>query len=195
MNEFSCAQLLARINFRQNNGVSPSVQLNFVSTKALLIWSPFLNWSVSLFSSFFVYSLHLRLKPLKLKAQSPNWQDFLFTTMKVKKLYFRFFICFVFLDKLKAATILKVTLFHGCFHVFQIIQMVINCAKRLIWKERESRGVLEIRDGEDLWRWLWLEISLKTPFVGQPYHKNNSSSSLELKAKRSDSKTIYNFKL
>ena len=115
---------------------------------------------VLIFFIFFVYSLYLRPKPLKLKAQSPNWQDFLFITMKVKKWYFRFFICFVFLDRLKAATILKVTLFHGCFHVFQIVQMVTNRAKRLIWKERESRGVLEIRDGEDLWRWPWLEISL-----------------------------------
>ena len=38
MNEFSHAQLAARINFRSNNGiVSHSVQLNFVSNKALLI--------------------------------------------------------------------------------------------------------------------------------------------------------------
>ena len=38
MNKFVRAQLSARINFRQNNGIiSPSVQLNCVPNKALLI--------------------------------------------------------------------------------------------------------------------------------------------------------------
>ena len=37
-------------------------------------------------------------------------------------------------------------------------------------------GVSEIRDREDLWQWSQLEIRL-TPFIGQQYHKNNSSPS------------------
>ena len=48
------------------------------------------------------------------------------------------------------------------------------------------RGVSDIRDGEDLWQWSRLEIRGQTPFVGQLYHKNNSSSSsswIVLKAK------------
>ena len=39
------------------------------------------------------------------------------------------------------------------------------------------RGVSEIRDGEDLWRLVSAGNKVKTSFVGQPYHKNNSSSS------------------
>ena len=37
-----------------------------------------------------------------------------------------------------------------------------------------ARGVLEIRDGEDFWQWSRLEIRLN---VGQPYYKDNLSSS------------------
>ena len=37
-------------------------------------------------------------------------------------------------------------------------------------------GLSEIGDGEDLWQWSRLEIRLNA-LVGQPYHKNNSSSS------------------
>ena len=30
------------------------------------------------------------------------------------------------------ADLLKVTFFFGCFHLFQVVQMILNCAKHLI---------------------------------------------------------------
>ena len=54
------------------------VELDFVSNKALqIISSDFLHWNVFFFS-FFVYSPHLELKPLKLKFQNPKGQYFSF---------------------------------------------------------------------------------------------------------------------
>ena len=47
---------------------------------------------------------------------------------------------------------------------------------RLCTGSNPTRGGLEIRDGEDLWQWSRPEIR-QTPFIGQPYHKNNSLSS------------------
>ena len=34
----------------------------------------------------------------------------------------------------ESATLLQVTLFHGVFHVFPIVQMVSNCPERLIYQ-------------------------------------------------------------
>ena len=42
----------------------------------------------------------------------------------------------------------------------------------IVWPCLSACNVLEIHDGEDLWKWSQL-----MPIVSQPYHKNNSSSS------------------
>ena len=105
--KFSRAQLLARINFKKNNGiVSASVLMNFVPNKALLIRFLFIHRNIFRFFSFaFVFGSHLRLKSLKTKSLKPKGTIFSFNHYEgnVKNHTLLFFFClFLFILYIKA---------------------------------------------------------------------------------------------
>ena len=105
--KFSRAQILARINFKKNNGiVSASVLMNFVPNKALLIRFLFIHRNIFCFFSFaFVFGSHLRLKSLKTKSLKPKGTIFSFNHYEgnVKNHTLLFFFClFLFILYIKA---------------------------------------------------------------------------------------------